>query len=95
MPPITSLLVLIKTNGLCLHSIGKEGKKERKEEGRMGGRKKREAGKEEENREKKYVRKSQEVIQFLSALLRKVSLDGDPEAVSCRDLKRKQLCLDT
>lgn len=54
VPPITSLLVLIKTNGLCLHSIGKEGKKERKEEGRMGGRKKgREAGKGRKKTEKR------------------------------------------
>ena len=66
MPPITSLLVLIKTNGLCLHSIRKEGW----EGGRKGERQER-----EERKQRKEIceRKSQEAP-FLSAILRKVSV---------------------
>ena len=57
VPPITSLLVLIKTNGLCLHSIRKEGKEGGRKDGREEERERGRKGK-KENREKKYVRES-------------------------------------
>lgn len=54
VPPITSLLVLIKTNGLCCIPQERKEEGKRKEEGRMGGGRKGEGRKGEERKQKKY-----------------------------------------